>query len=750
MADKKPLQLPELTSLTGNEFLHVTNNVGDYKLLVSQAADLLPSVSVTKESVGLGNVDDVSDLNRPISSLEQQALDTKISTSVLLTEVAKKALVDHTHTVNQVTGLQATLDLYIETTDLSSKANTYHLHDKEDVNDIDSELALLSDIDHTHSFGDTSNKIFLISQAAEFRSMVAGNTIKFTLGNDDLMTYYSLVPIRGSATFNYLDEYGTPGNLPIEVVYTAPLTEGPGGFIINERQIDINIIKPEVVAPNITNPVNGSTISAASFTMAFDSFSVIGATDTYNVTEIQIATDAGFANIVQSLSGSYPTWSLAITGLSFGATYYVRARHAGSLYGWSAWGNTNTFTTTIPSWVERSLFSASDRADGNYFGYSVSVSGDGTRCIAGAYTATPSGIANAGKAYVFTRSGITWTQETILTASDKASVDNFGMSVAISNDSTRCVIGAYMANSSGISNAGKAYIFLRTGTTWTEEAILIASVNVANDYFSNSVFMDATGTRCVIGAIGADPSGRAYIFLRTGTTWTQEAILVPSDGGANDQFGVSVSMTGDGTRCIIGAYQAIASSISNAGKAYIFSRTGTVWTQEAIMTASDKAANNYFGLSVTISKDATRCAVAAWRATVSGILNVGKVYIFVRSGTTWSQEDILTPDIFRAGDQFGNFLSMSADGFKCFIAASNADENTPWVVNTGKVFIYSRQLTTSWGKEATLEASDIKLNSYFGTSVSATDDGLSCVIGAYQADPGGVSSAGQSYYFTME
>ena len=146
--------------------------------------------------------------------------------------------------------------------------------------------------------------------------------------------------------------------------------------------------------------------------------------------------------------------------LNEGVKYYARARHKGSIHGVSDWGPGSEFTTLLgfPE-SEEAILTASDKVADDYFGYSVSISSDGTRCIVGAFQADPSGISAAGKAYVFSRSGTSWTEEAILTASDKAASDFFGYSVSISSDGTRCIVGAFQADPSGVSGAGKAYIF---------------------------------------------------------------------------------------------------------------------------------------------------------------------------------------------------------------------------------------------------------------------------------------------------
>jgi hypothetical protein len=230
-------------------------------------------------------------------------------------------------------------------------------------------------------------------------------------------------------------------------------------------------------------------------------------------------------------------------------------------------------------WSEDKL-TASDAASDDYFGCSVSI--DGEYAIVGAR----GDESYRGAAYIFKRSGTTWTQEQKLTASDGATGDNFGCSVSI--DGEYGIIGSRYSD----SYKGSAYIFKRSGTTWTQEQKLTASDGAAWDYFGDSVSID--GDYVIIGAYQDDGTGSAYVFKRSGSTWTQEQKLTASDGVASDFFGQSVSI--DGKYVIIGAF----GDDSNKGSAYIFKYDGTTWTQEQKLTASDGAAWDYFGESVAI------------------------------------------------------------------------------------------------------------------------------------------------------
>lgn len=237
-----------------------------------------------------------------------------------------------------------------------------------------------------------------------------------------------------------------------------------------------------------------------------------------------------------------------------------------------------------------------------YFGISVSLSGDtalvGDHYINGA----------KGAAYIYSFNGQTWRQQAKLTASNGAKNDYFGTSVSLSGG--RAAVGA--------EESGSAYIFARNGSTWSQEAELIPSDGEKDQLFGWSVSL--TGDRVLVGAPGATGiMGAAYLFAFDGATWTQQTKLTPSDGEENDQFGDSVSLLGD--HALVGAWGAA----DNKGAAYLFTLDGTTWTQQAKLVASDGATGDEFGTSVSLS--AGRALVGARNNVGMGYLS-GAAYIF--------------------------------------------------------------------------------------------------------------------------
>jgi hypothetical protein len=297
------------------------------------------------------------------------------------------------------------------------------------------------------------------------------------------------------------------------------------------------------------------------------------------------------------------------------------------------------------SWSQQAKLTAADGAAGDYFGYSVSVSG-GTAVI-GAYE---DGYAS-GSAYVFVQAADgTWSQQAKLTAADGAAQDRFGNSVAV--DGGTAVIGAY---EDGYAS-GSAYVFVRAADgTWSQQAKLTAADGAAYDRFGNSVAVD--GGTAVIGAYAYNHSGSAYVFVQTADgTWSQQAKLTADDGAGGDLSGNSVSVSGD--TAVIGACLDDDKG-SYSGSAYVFVRAADgTWSQQQKLTAADGAAYDHFGNSVAV--DGGTAVIGAYEDDDNGS-NSGSAYVFVKNenGTWWSQRTKLTAEDGAAGDSFGGSVAVS-------------------------------------------------------------------------------------------
>ena len=343
------------------------------------------------------------------------------------------------------------------------------------------------------------------------------------------------------------------------------------------------------------------------------------------------------------------------------------------------------------------------------------------------------GGANAGSAYVFVRNGTSWSEQAHLFASDGASGDNFGVSIAISGDTI--VVGAIFDDTAGGTNAGSAYVFVRSGTSWTEQAHLFASDAAGNDRFGSSVAI--SGDTIVVGAhfdtTAAGAVGSAHVFVRSGTTWSEQAHLFASDG-ADDVFGNSVAISGDSI--VVGAMFDDTAVGLDAGSAYVFVRSGTTWSEQAHLFASDAAEFDRFGRSVAISGD----TIVVGALDAAGDPFTGSAYVFVRSGTTWSEQTHLLPSDGADSDDFGISVAISGDT----IVVGAKFDDTAGGANAGSAYVFVRSGTT-WSEQTHVFASDGADSDDFGISVAISGDTI--VVGAELDDTAGGTNAGSVYVY---
>lgn len=374
--------------------------------------------------------------------------------------------------------------------------------------------------------------------------------------------------------------------------------------------------------------------------------------------------------------------------------------------------------------LQQTKLRASDGAELDQLGIAVAASG--TTAVLGAPRDDDRGT-DAGAAYVFVRTGSTWTQQAKLTASDGFANDNFGGAVAISGDTV--IIGA-VYNDATNSDGGAAYVFTRTGTAWTQQARLVASDAAPADQLGISVAID--GDTAVIGTVDVDDrgerSGAAYVFARTGAAWTQQAKLLADDGAEQDQFGIAVAVSGN--TAMVGAYGDDDRGRS-AGSVYVYDRIGTTWGQSQKLLADDGLDIDELGISIALAGD-----TAAIGAVFAG--DGGAAYVFARTGTAWAQQAKLVADDGGDGEDFGQSIALSGDAI--LVGAPNDNELG---AAAGAAYRFTRS-GAAWTQAAKLLASDGESVDFFGNAVALSGD--LAVIGAFGDDDRG-SAAGAAYAF---
>ena len=381
-----------------------------------------------------------------------------------------------------------------------------------------------------------------------------------------------------------------------------------------------------------------------------------------------------------------------------------------------------TSFSQTPTQNEIQKLLASDGTSENRFGHSVSISAD--RAVVGSVTDDDNGT-NSGSAYVFEFNNGLWIQTAKLTASDGAANDQFGGSVSISGD--KIIIGARFEDNNG-SYSGSAYIFEFYNGVWNETK-LTPSNGAGNDSFGNSVSI--SGNKAIVGAFGKDNrTGSAYVYQLINGTWTETEKFKASDAEVEDNFGFSVSISGD--KAIVGSYRD-DDNLIDRGSAYIYELSNGNWNETKII-ASDAVSGDHFGWSVSISGD--KAIVGSYRFT--SVSNISSAYIYELNNGSWNETKISATDGV-TGDRFGSSVSIS--GNKTIVGSHYDDDNG---TNSGSAYIFELS-NGSWTESLKLNSSDGAISDFFGSSVSINDD--IAFVGALEDDDKG-NRSGSAYIFS--
>ncbi len=394
------------------------------------------------------------------------------------------------------------------------------------------------------------------------------------------------------------------------------------------------------------------------------------------------------------------------------------------------------------------------------------------------------------------------TQLAYIKASNTGEFDNFGYSVALSADGSTLAVGApseasaatgdggdQADNSAGSS--GAVYVFARRGTSWFQEAYVKASNTGVFDFFGGSLALSADGSTLAAGAyaedsaasgIGGDQAndsapdaGAAYVFTRSGTRWSQQAYVKASNTEGGESFGASLALSSDGSTLAVGAFgeNSAATGVGGdqaddsapwAGAVYVLTRSGTAWSQQAYVKASNTDASDGFGFSVALSASGSTLAVGAlWESSAATGIGgdqaddsawwAGAVYVFARSGAAWSQEAYVKASNTDAFDEFGVSVALSGDGSTLAVSAPweasaatgmNGDQTDDSAGFAGAVYLFARG-GAGWCPEAYAKASNAEANDYFGNSLALSANGSILAVGAPYEDSaatgiGGVQS----------
>ena len=447
------------------------------------------------------------------------------------------------------------------------------------------------------------------------------------------------------------------------------------------------------------------------------------------------------------------------------------------------------------------------------FGWAVSLSADGnTLAVAAPFedsAATGGGgdqndnsLQGAGAVYVFVRRDELWQQQAYLKASNTGEFDNFGRgmeAISLSADGDILAVGASGEdsaatgingdqNNNSADSSGAAYVFVRNGELWQQQAYLKASNTNGEDLFGIAVSLSADGNTLAVGASEEDSaatgingdqndnaeqdSGSVYVFIRIGALWQQQAYFKASNTEEFNRFGRSVSLSADGNTLAVGAFgeDSAATGINGdqnnnsadfSGAAYVFVRSDGLWQQQAYLKASNTNSEDLFGIAVSLNADGNTLAVGATgedsvATGTNGDQNdnsseeAGAAYVFIRVGALWQQQAYLKASNAVEVKQFGSAVSLSVDGDILAIGAPsggfaasniNGDQNDNSPVFSGAAYVFIRS-DGRWQQQALLKASNPEAGDLFGETISLSTDGDTLAVGASGEDSSAVGING--------
>ena len=325
------------------------------------------------------------------------------------------------------------------------------------------------------------------------------------------------------------------------------------------------------------------------------------------------------------------------------------------------------------------------------FGFSVAITGppgrgDPTYAIVGSPSSGHQGgvAADGGAAYIFRNTAQKWKQEAKLLAEDPASGDVFGWAVDI--DDTTAVVGVPKDDDAG-PNSGSVYIFIKDGNTWKQQAKIAAKDSARSDSFGEVVAIERD--TIVVGAPGHTHnnvrfSGAVYVFSRQGEKWVETAKITAEDAAKSDRFGVAVGIHGD--TIIVGSTLNDAGRGKDAGAAYVFVREGNAWKQQAKLVGEDSRAGDHFGAGVATTG---KIAIIGAPLHEEEGLGSGAAYAFLNTDGVWKETEKIVPDDPVKGLVFGSAVAISRD--TVIVTSGAADEGAAGFGNGSAAYVYSAE-----------------------------------------------------------
>jgi hypothetical protein len=403
----------------------------------------------------------------------------------------------------------------------------------------------------------------------------------------------------------------------------------------------------------------------------------------------------------------------------------------------SAVGAAWAFTRSASVWSQQGgKLAGSGETGAGEFGSSVALAADGNTALIG----VPEDDAAQGGTWVLTRSSGVWSQQGSKLTGGEEDNSEFGVLVALSADGNTALVGGW--NDDG--RKGAAWVFTRSGGVWSQQGPKLVGTGVSEgDGFGTSVALSADGNTALIGAPGNDfRKGAAWVFTRSAGTWTQQGGKLTGAGATNAAwFGYTVALSGDGKTALIGGWL----DENWKGAVWVFTRSGSTWTQQGDkLTASDEDGEGMFGTNVTLSADGNTALIGGWNddSEFGGNLDYsgkGAAWIFTRSGSTWTQQGPkLTPDDEIGNGKFGTIVALSANGDTALIGGWNDDHSQ------GAAWVFTRSGSTWTQQGPKLTGGGETGEGRFGVAVALSADGDTALVGGLADN----STRGAAWLFT--
>ncbi len=376
-------------------------------------------------------------------------------------------------------------------------------------------------------------------------------------------------------------------------------------------------------------------------------------------------------------------------------------------------------------------------------GRSVALSGDGNTAIVGGHNDNNA----TGAAWVFTRSGTTWTQQGRKLVGTPAVRDaNQGVSVALSSDGNTALVGGLGDNGS----EGAVWVFTRSGTTWTQQGPkLVGSGAAGHANQGDSVALSGDGNTALVGG-NFDNSfeGAVWVFTRSGTTWTQQGPKLVGTGavGGQPQQGTSVALSSDGNTALVGGFRDNGGPPASVGAVWVFTRSGTTWTQQGPKLVGTGAAGDAAqGQSVALSSDGNTALDGG--AGDNG--SKGAAWVFTRSGTTWTQQGPKLVGTGAVGDANQGFsVALSSDGNTALVGGyyDNPHQTGKFFGSVGAAWVFTRSGATWTQQGSKLVGTGAAIDAGQGGSVALSGDGNTALVGGN----GDNDDAGAAWVFVTQ